>query len=107
MNKCSEALMTTIPADQCSFVFVHPCEQAFDLPSTSVASEWGSILGGWAHAVPSMRGNQFDSLDSQLPIERVTVVGTIPHKHGSNFFSTLKHRDFELKRCQLLLKHKN
>lgn len=72
--------MTTIPSDQGSFVFVHPCEQPFDLPSAPIALERTSRLGRWTYAVLAMRSDQFDSSGSQLPIERITVVGTIPHK---------------------------
>lgn len=81
--------MTTIPAGQGSLV-LHPREQALDLPSTAVTPECAPILRSGPHAVLPVRGDQLNSVGCQLLIERITVVGTIPHNslgssHGDGF----------------------
>ncbi len=96
MNEGGETLMTTIPAGQGSLVFVHPGEQALDLPSTPVTPEWAAILSRWPNTVLSVRRDQFDSLGCQLLIERITVVGTIPDKSsGSSHGDGLSERRFD------------
>ena len=93
MNEGGETLMAAIPAGQSSFVFVHPGEQALDLPSAPIAPECSSILSCRADAVLPVRGDQFDALGCQLLIERITVVGTIPHNSsGSSHGDGLSER---------------
>ncbi len=84
MNENCEMLMTAIPTDQGSFVLVHPCKQTLDFPSTPVAPEWAAILSCRTDTVLSVRRNQLDSLGCQLLIERITVVGTIPHNSSGS-----------------------
>ena len=88
--------MTTLPSGQGSLIFVHPGEQALDLPSTPVASKWAAILSGRPHTVFSVRRDQFDALGCQLLIEWITVVGTIPHNSlGSSHGDGLSERRFD------------
>ncbi len=94
MNESGESLMTTIPAGQGSLVLVHPREQTLDLPSTAVTPECTAVLRRRSNAVLAMRGNQFDSLGCQLLIERITVVGTIPHNSSGS-----SHGDGLSERC--------
>lgn len=55
-----------------------PCEQAFDLPSPTVASEYPTILCCWPLTVPPVRCNQFyATLAQQSGVERVAVVRSV------------------------------
>ena len=96
MNKSGKALMVTIPAGEGSLVLVHPGEQALDFPSAAVTPECAAVLRCRPNAVLAMWGNQFDSLGCQLLIERITVVGTIPHNSlGSSHGDGLSERRFD------------
>lgn len=96
MNKSGKALMATIPAGEGSLVLVHPGEQALDFPSAAVTPECAAVLRCRPNAVLAMWGNQFDSLGCQLLIERITVVGTIPHNSlGSSHGDGLSERRFD------------
>lgn len=86
--------MTTIPPSQGSLVLVHPGEQALDFPSAPIAPERSSILCCRADAILPVRGDQLDALGCQLLIERITVVGTIPHNSSGS-----SHGDGLSERC--------
>lgn len=93
MNEGGESLMATIPSGQGSLVLVHPGEQPLNLPSAAVTPECSAILRSSPNAVLPVRRNQFVSLGCQLLIERITVVGTIPHNSsGSSHGDGLSER---------------
>lgn len=96
MNESGKTLMATIPTDQGPLVFVHPCEQALDFPSTAVTPECAAILRSGPNTVLAVWGDQFNSLGCQLLIERITVVGTIPHNSlGSSHRDGFSERRFD------------
>ncbi len=64
---------------------VHPGEEPLDLPSSLIAAQFASILGG-AFATASVRGDQFDAIfGGELFIERVRVVGFVAYEPGREF----------------------
>jgi hypothetical protein len=61
---------------------LQPGEQAFDLPTSPVASQRSTILRRGFDSVETMRCNQLDVLFGQLRIEFVTVIGKVADQTG-------------------------
>ncbi len=61
---------------------LQPSKQSLDLPATLVTSKRATVLRGRSSAVAFMRGDQFNTLGSELGVELVTVVGAIPDQSG-------------------------
>ncbi len=87
MDEGGEALMTAIPAGDDALEGIEPGEQPLDLPSASISSQRSAVLSGGPGSIAAMRGNQLNTLFCQLLIERITVVGTIPHKSSGSSHS--------------------
>lgn len=64
--------------------FVEPGEQALDLPAATITTEGAAVLGDVFATIAAVWRNQLDALGSERPIERITVVGTIPDKSSGS-----------------------
>lgn len=90
MDEGCETFMTAIPAGDDALVLIQPGKQSLDLPASPVTPQWAAVLSGSASTVAAMGRDQLNALGSELLIERITVVGTIPDKssgssHGEGF----------------------
>ena len=89
-------MMIVIPTCQDAAILVEPCEGAFDLPASAIASELSSIPGRISFSPTPVRRNHFNSALCQLLIERITVIGTIPDKSsGSSQGEAFIERSFD------------
>src|SRR6478672_4528536 len=88
MNKSGVTLNAAIPTSNHAFEFVEPGECPLDLPPPLVSTQWATVLDGRLDPVLAVRRNQFNAALCQLLIERITVVGAIPHKSSGS-----SHRD--------------
>jgi len=71
--------MILIPHNQPTEV-VKPSEQPFDLPPSSIPSQWATILAGRFASATSMRSDQLHvSFFGQSRIQRVAVIGLVSH----------------------------
>ena len=59
---------------------VHPGKESLDLPSSSVAPQWSSVLSPCDDPVVSVWRDELDSLLSHSSIEPVAVIRKIPNK---------------------------
>lgn len=80
MNEAGEALIVVLPTSEYPPVLVQPCEQALNLPSPLVSTQHAAVMAGRPDATCPVRRDQFNAIGSELCIERITVIGTIPDK---------------------------
>lgn len=76
-EKAQEILGVVFVASDQATKVVQPSEQAFDFPSSPIASPRASVLGG-VFAVAPMGSDQLDTLLLQVLIQRIGVVRPIP-----------------------------
>ena len=57
---------------------MEPGKQPLDLPSPLIATQHPTVLGGRLAAVIAVRGDQLYALCSQLPIEAIAVISSVP-----------------------------
>lgn len=57
---------------------LQPSEEPLDLPPSSIATQRPAVLGHWLAAVVAVRRNELYALRSELSIEAIAVISSVP-----------------------------
>ena len=86
-----------LPTSDYAAEVMQPGEEALDLPTARVTSQWATILREGFGPQRSMWSDQFDVVVlSQLPVQPVVVVSAVAdHALGQRIHKTLLEGDFD------------
>ena len=77
LDKAEEVLSVVFPADEDATLPLYPGEEPLDEPASHVTAQPSPILRGRLDAIGTMRCDHLNAVVSQLPIQRIAVIGAI------------------------------
>lgn len=56
---------------------LEPTDRAFNFPSTTIATQWATVLRRWFDAIASVGTDQFDAALKEAFAQQIAVGGTV------------------------------